>query len=80
MKPVRFPESNATLAEDQPEYLDLPIHRSKTHEGTVTSCWFLSWKERFKLLVTGRLWLSAWTFHDLPQPLLPSVHKPEGMK
>lgn len=77
MKPVRFPESNVTLAEKQDQYGNLPVH--KDSEGTVTSCWSLTLRERFKLLVTGRLWFSAWTFHDLPQPVRLSVHKPEDM-
>ena len=47
MKPVKFKERNATIAKDQHEYNNLPAH---IEDGVVTSCWSLSWKERFKVL------------------------------
>lgn len=76
MKPIKFKESNITLAKDQPQYQQLPIHRDgKDNEGRVTSCWKLSFKERIKLLFTGNLWLSMMTFHKQPMPVLPTVHK-----
>jgi hypothetical protein len=39
MKPVSFPESNAVLAKDQPEYTPLPVRR--LDDGTTTSKWQL---------------------------------------
>ena len=76
MKPIKFKESNITLAKDQPEYQQLPIHRDgKDNEGKVTSCWKLSRWERIKLLFTGKLWLSMMTFHRPSMPIFPTVHK-----
>lgn len=75
MKPIDFPQSNRVFAKNQQEYKELPAFYEK---GIVTSCWQLSWKERFKLLLTGKLWLSIMTFGKPLQPQRPSVHSPFG--
>ena len=75
MKPIEFNEQNSVYAENQPEYLPLPSH--KTQDGIVTSCWSLSWKERFNLLFTGKIWWSNFTFNNPLQPQKPSVKKPD---
>jgi hypothetical protein len=74
MKPIEFAEQNVVFAKDQPEYLPLPAHR--TDDGIVTSCWALSWRERIKVLFTGRIWWSVSTFNHPLQPLLPLVDRP----
>ena len=74
MKPIGFPEQNCVYAKDQPEYLPLPVH--KTEDGMVISCWALTWRERFKMLFTGRMWWSVLTFNYPLQPQLPSVNRP----
>lgn len=74
MIPIEFPEQNCVYAKDQPEYLPLPVH--KTPDGMVISCWALTWRERFKMLFTGRMWWSVLTFNHPLQPQLPSVDKP----
>lgn len=74
MKPIEFPEQNCVYAKDQPEYLPLPVH--KTRDGMVISCWALTWRERFKMLLTGRMWWSVLTFNHPLQPQLPSVDRP----
>lgn len=74
MKPVEFPEQNCTYAKDQQEYLPLPSHR--TGGGEVISCWGLSFRERLRLLWSGRLWVRQLTFHDPLQPLLPQIERP----
>jgi hypothetical protein len=66
-----FAGVNGTYAKDQPEYLPLPAHRAA--DGTVTSCWSLTWRERLQVLRTGRLYISMLTFGEPLQPLLPSV-------
>ena len=76
MKPIKFPECNGILAEGQEEYLDLPVYRDDTSDGTIVCCWKLTWKERFKLLFTGELWLSVLTFRQALQPLRPDVDCP----
>ncbi len=76
MKPIKFPEHNCVYAEDQPDYIPLPVY--KVHEspqGEAISCWKLSWRERIKLLFTGKLWWCTSTFHKPLQPQLPSVNK-----
>ncbi len=73
MTPERFPEMTGTLAEDQPEYLPLPV--CVYGERTI-SCWHLSLWERVKLLFTGRLWLLVLNFRQPLQPQLPLVDYP----
>jgi hypothetical protein len=75
MKPIKFAEVNITFAKDQPEYQPLPAFRDPGPEGAVISCWRLSWRERIKLLFTGKLWLSLWSFHKPLTPSLPTVNK-----
>lgn len=69
MKPINFKEANVTFAKDQPEYQPLPAFRNDSPQGEVVSCWQLSFKERIKILFTGKLWVSLLTFN---QPLTPS--------
>ena len=75
MTPIKFPEANVTFAKDQPEYQPLPAFRDPGPEGAVVSCWQLSFKERIKILFTGKLWLSLWSFHKPLTPSLPTVNK-----
>ena len=74
MKPIKFKEANVTFAENQPEYLPLPAH--KTEDGQVISCWQLSLSERIKILFNGKVWLRILTFNEKLQPLKPSVDRP----
>jgi hypothetical protein len=76
MKPIEFPEQTTTYAKDQPEYSPLPAHRYNDDEGTIAVCWQLTWRERFKLLFTGRLWQYVLTFHGPLQPQLLTTEKP----
>jgi len=77
MKPVEFEGHNCVFAKDQPQYQPLPARRhADDPDGEVISCWALGWRERLRVLLTGRLWLSQLTFRQLLQPILPSVVKP----
>jgi hypothetical protein len=38
--------------------------------GQVVSCWQLSFRERLRILFTGKLWVMLATFH---KPLTPSI-------
>jgi hypothetical protein len=69
MRPIKFPEVNVTFAENQPEYQPLPALREP--DGAVTSCWRLGWRERFEVLFSGKLWITALTFNGPPQPIMP---------
>ena len=69
MKPVKFKHQNVIFAENQPEYLQLPALKLNTKEAEVISCWKLSFKERIKVLIFGRIWMSLVSFN---KPLTPS--------
>lgn len=73
MRPVAFPQQTIVWAKDQPSYLPLPAYTD--HERTI-SCWHLTWRERFWLLWTGRLWLHQLNFGDPLQPQAPAVENP----
>ena len=66
MKPVKFEQQNATYAENQHEYLPLPVYRTK--DGLVVSCWGMSWRERFRAFFHGKVWLEVMTFNKPLQP------------
>lgn len=66
MKPIKFKGVNTILAENQLQYLPLPVWKGE--DGTVISCWQLSWRERLKLFVDGRIWVKALTFNEPLQP------------
>lgn len=75
---VEFPEVNVVIAKDQPEYRPLPCHRvPKSTKGEIICCWQLDWKARIKVLFTGKLWHSVWTFNDMLQPQLLLCDKPK---
>lgn len=69
MKPIEFKEQNIVFAKDQPEYVQLPAHRVSDEKGEVIFCMQLSFAERLRLLITGKLWCSLLTFN---KPLTPS--------
>lgn len=61
-------------AKDQPEYLPLPAYRME--DGNVVTLWKFSWKERLRLLLTGKLWHEQLTFNHPLQPTRMSVACP----
>lgn len=73
MLPKEFKGQNVVFAKDQKEYLPLPAFKSK--EGLVISCWGLSWKERLKVVFTGRIWVCLMTFNQPLQPLFLTAKK-----
>jgi hypothetical protein len=73
MRPIEFPGQNVVFAKDQPQYQPLPALRLPC--GEVITCWGLSWRERWRLLVSGRIYLSQLTFYA-PLLQLPSVELP----
>ncbi len=76
MKIVKFKGCNVTYAENQPEYLKLPAY--KAVDGRVTSCWGLSFLERIKVALTGKIYLQVLTFNQPLQPLKMLVDNPLG--
>ena len=75
MIPVSFTGQNAVFAKDQPEYLPLPAHCDEA--GRLTCCWKLSWRERLRVLLTGRMWQQVLTFNARLQPQKLCTTKPE---
>ena len=71
MKILEFPEQTTVIAKNQPPYLPLPAHRTK--DGEVTSCWGLSLKERFRLLLSGKIYFTLLTFNEKIQPQRASI-------
>jgi len=67
MIPTTFKQSNVVYAKDQPEYLPLPAH--KTTDGQVTSCWKMGIKDRLRVLLSGRVFVTMLTFNQPLQPL-----------
>ena len=67
MRPIEFPEQNCVYAKDQPAYIPLPVHKRESF-GEVVSCWGLTWRERFHVLIMGKVWLSVLTFNQPLQP------------
>ena len=68
MKAIEFKEQNSQIAKDQDKYLTLPSFRAKDDNGTMITCNYLSFKERLKVLFTGKIWMSEWTFN---KPITP---------
>ena len=70
MKPIKFKESNCVYAENQPEYLPLPVWRKPdSPKGIIISCWKANFKERIKILFSGKLYLTLLSFN---KPLIPN--------
>jgi hypothetical protein len=74
VKPIEFKEQNCVYAKSQSEYMPLPVYRSE--DGMVVSCWSLTWKERVKLFLKGKMWLYVLTFNNPLQPQRPEVDSP----
>jgi hypothetical protein len=77
MKPIEFKHQNVVYAKDQPEYMPLPALRLDTPQGEVISCWKMSAWERFKVLFTGKVWVSLMSFNKPLTPSYVSVNRKE---
>ncbi len=76
MNPIRFEQCNCIMGENQPQYLPLHACRHKDDNGTVTTCWELSFRERLRILFTGKIFLSLLTFDKPIQPQKISLVNP----
>ena len=70
MRPIKFKFQNTVFAKDQPEYGQLPAYVKEGSNGEVISCWKLSFRERLRVLIFGKVWLDLMTFN---KPLTPSM-------
>lgn len=78
MKLETFPEANKTFGADQPQYIALPAYKEPgSNNGRIVFCWSLSWRERLRVLFSGRIWHQVYTFHHPLQPQLLTVEKPD---
>ena len=73
MEPRHFPEATALAADEQPEFLLLPVKRE---DGVTHSCWALSADEMELLATTRCIWVSQLTGRGLIQPLKLAVERP----
>ena len=77
MKLVEFSEQTVVIAKNQPEYYPMPAYQVPNDpHGQIFTCWQLTWKERFQLLLSGKIWQSILTFNKPVQPQLLDVKKP----
>lgn len=74
MIPVFFKSYNYIFGIGQKQYKQLPAY--KNDDGNVVTCWKLTWKERFKIFFSGRMYIQQLTFNTLIQPILPSIETP----
>ena len=65
------------IAKNQPPYLPLPAVVSADACGTVTTRWRLTWRERWRVLLRGDVWLQMLCFHEPVTPVKLSVWQPE---
>lgn len=77
MEIVPFDGQTVVIAKDQPQYRSMPAHISRTGERRITCCWQLSFKEKLKLMWTGKIWHQILAFDQPLQPQLLMVDKPE---
>jgi hypothetical protein len=73
VKPIEFAEQTQVWAKNQPPYLPLPAY---TNERETISLWALTWRERLRVLFTGRLWLRQLNFGGPLQPQAPTTENP----
>src|SRR3990167_5693640 len=76
MKPIEFPGYNTVVAANQPPYQPLYACNYQDATGRIACCWNLSLWERFKVLMTGKIWHQILTFQKPLQPQLLSASKP----
>ncbi len=69
MKFINFKEVNVEIAKNQDNYITLPSYKANDSQGTIIFCAKFNWKERIKLLFTGKLWVSKLTFGNPLQPI-----------
>ena len=77
MKPIPFEGCNVEVAKDQPEYGTMPGLLFGDDNGTKLFCWQLTWRERIKILFTGKLWQFMLCFHQPQQPQHLTVDRPK---
>lgn len=75
MKHINFKDQNIVYGENQKEYNPLPGLYFKDNKGPVITCWKLNFKERLKIIFSGKLWLQQLTFNAPLQPIKMDVYR-----
>jgi hypothetical protein len=57
MKSIKFEEANTVYGKDSHGNVAMYALKFETPKGQVISCWELSSKERWRILLTGKLWM-----------------------
>jgi hypothetical protein len=74
---VASPYLRSTVwAANQPQYTALPAIVSSGETGRTTTRWSLTWRERWKLLASGTLFIQVLTFGRPLMPVKPMVDEP----
>ena len=80
MRLIEFPEQTKIIAENQDEYISMPVHHVLNDDGGETGhlicCWKLSFLERIKILFCGKVWHQMLTFGEPIQPQKLTIEKP----
>lgn len=79
MIPVRFPEANTLLGQEQSEYEPLPCYRFGDREGRVVCCFRLSPAELEEIARTRTIWMQQLTFGMPFQPIALSTQRPSDL-
>ena len=69
MKPIYFKGHNFVFTTNRKEYQPFPAFIDGLHGGRVISCWKLSFFERLRVLITGKIWDYRLTFNNGLQPI-----------
>lgn len=62
-------------AKNQPQYRGLPARVDE--QGVAITCWTLTWRERVKMALLGKFYLTIMTFHQPLQPIKLTMKRPE---
>lgn len=77
MELEKFDGHNTIIAKDQTQYRPFPCWRKpRDLHGTTIACWKLTWRERFQILIGGRIWHKVLTFQQRLQPQLLMTERP----
>lgn len=77
MTPIKFPQANANLAKDQPQYEPLPVFIDRSgDEIPMTCCFQLTPEEIEQVTKTGKFWMTQLTFGHPFQPIRLSALSP----
>jgi hypothetical protein len=68
MLPREFKGANVIMGGKQAQYKPLPAHR--TNDGTLITCWKLTFADKIKILLTGDIWVLVKTFSRPLQPMI----------